>query len=391
MGDVVAGLGPCPRRDEELVGEDGGSGRHLHPPEAGERVSGLVVEPGRRGRRLRHPVDHDVGQQLVPRKDRFRVAVAVAPGPELLDDPRRLPRGRVVESVAQGLGLRSLDLRVSVLLAGVVGLARQRTLELLRRNARRRVIHAGRRLGHHHVDVQPGDLLRVLEGVPPADDAAPVAALRAVALVSEPRHQLRVDVGDLLGAEARFARLVGETVAGHRRRHDVKRVGRVAAVRGRVGQRADHLQELGHRPGPPVGDDERQRILFGGALVDEVDVEPIDHGLILIQRVEAPLRRPPVELVAPVGDQVGHVAELRPVVPPDVLQLIGQAGARQPLAQIVEHGVRHVDRERPDCRRIGLTLRGCLARRREHRTRHHHRDRTHATCQYLSCHRSTPS
>jgi len=41
---------------------------------------------------------------------------------------------------------------------------------------------------------------------------------------------------------------------------DVRRIG---AVRAGIGQRAYHVEELGNRAGPAVGEDERQRVGFG--------------------------------------------------------------------------------------------------------------------------------
>src|SRR5690606_19840989 len=111
------------RRAVELLREDRARGRLLdalgrRPEAAG--LHRLVVEP--RGRRDRpgDPVDHHVGEELILREAALDVAVAVAPGAELLDDPRGEPGGRVVEAVAERLRLGALDL----LIAGLVGLER---------------------------------------------------------------------------------------------------------------------------------------------------------------------------------------------------------------------------------------------------------------------------
>ena len=56
-------------------------------------VDHLVVEAHRGGDRLRHPVERDVGQQVVLGEAPLDVAVAVAPRPELLDDPGREASG----------------------------------------------------------------------------------------------------------------------------------------------------------------------------------------------------------------------------------------------------------------------------------------------------------
>ena len=89
-------------------------------------------------------------------------------------------------------------------------------------------------------------------------------------------------------------RLVAEAVAGQRRAHDVERVGGVAAVRGGIGERAEHLEELHDRARPAVGHDERERIGMRRADVEEVDTEPVDLGPELRKRVQPRLGRPPV-------------------------------------------------------------------------------------------------
>src|SRR5580704_12451445 len=77
----------------------------LQPP---RMVPRLVVQPRRRVYRLRDPVDHHVGQQLIARETLLDVAMTIAPRAELLDDPRRQSRRRIVEPVRQRLRLGPL-------------------------------------------------------------------------------------------------------------------------------------------------------------------------------------------------------------------------------------------------------------------------------------------
>ena len=56
-----------------------------------------------------------------------------------------------------------------------------------------------------------------------------------------------------------------------------------AAVRGRVGQRADGVEQLDDGAGPAVGHDQRQRVLVRRLDVDEVDVHAVDLGRELRQ------------------------------------------------------------------------------------------------------------
>ena len=78
----------------------------------------------------------------------------------------------------------------------------------------------------------------------------------------------------------------------------------VTAERDRVDERLDHLVELDDRAGPAVGDHQRHRVGVRRALVDEVDVDPVDLGDELVEAVERRLARAPVVLVDPVlGDR----------------------------------------------------------------------------------------
>ena len=90
------------------------------------------------------------------------------------------------------------------------------------------------------------------------DDRAPVAALRAVARVAEPAHQLDLGLRDARGIPAALVGRPGEAVAGHRRADDVE------GVAGRRRERrvaaADDLLELDDRARPAVRDDERERV-----------------------------------------------------------------------------------------------------------------------------------
>ena len=140
-------------------------------------------------------------------------------------------------------------------------------------------------------------------------------------------------------------RLVAEPVAGHRRAHDVERVGRVAAVARRIAQRLDDVEELDDRARPAVGEHERERAGVRRRRVEHLDAEAVGradvgHEAQLLEAVQLGLDPAPVVAVGPVGAQLLDVGErdaLRPVV--DGLPL-RPAGAGEPLAQVVEVGLR---------------------------------------------------
>ncbi len=185
------------------------------------------------------------------------------------------------------------------------------------------------------------------------DEGTHVAALGDVAGVAEAVHQLRPRACGAAGVPADLGRLAREAVAGQRRQHEVERVLGASAVRGRVGQRADGLQQLDHRAGPAVRHDQRQRVLMLRAHVDEVDVDAVDLGRELRQRVEFRLGLAPVVVGRPVAGELLHRRELhalRPIV--DEL-LARPARRRDAPAQVVELLLRNVDVE-------GTDLGGCL-------------------------------
>jgi hypothetical protein len=78
---------------------------------------------------------------------------------------------------------------------------------------------------------------------------------------------------------------------------------RIGSVRRGVGERIDDLKLLDGRARPPVGHDERQRILMLGAHVDEVDVHPVDLGDEVGQGGEALFELAPVVIGGPIGSQ----------------------------------------------------------------------------------------
>jgi hypothetical protein len=139
---------------------------------------------------------------------------------------------------------------------------------------------------HQQVGVDADQPLGGLAAHGVGDHGADVAALGDIPAMAETTHQLGPGVCGAAGVPADRGRLGGEAVAGQRRHHQVEGVGGRSAVGGRVGEGADDLEQLDHRAGPAVGHEQRQRVLVGRADVEEVDVDPVDLGRELRQRVE---------------------------------------------------------------------------------------------------------
>ncbi len=341
--DVVHPLRPRARRAHDLLGERGVGRRHLDASAVRHRPRGVearVVGPEGRVDGAGHPVDHHVGEQLVLGEAPLHLPVAVAPAPELLHDPRGQPRRGVAEPEGEGLRPRALDPLIARLLpleAREVG----EVLLLLGSGIGRRLDVAAER---EQVDVDADEPLRISKRQSGGDEAAPVAALRAPALVAQHvGHQRGERVGHLDDPEARLARGVGETVAGQRRRDHRERIGGVAAEARGIGEHGDDLVELPHRARPPVGDQERQRPGAAALLVDEMEVDAGHLRDELAERVEPGLVRAPVVAVLPVGDELLHVGEAGAIGPLLPGSLIRPAHAGQPLAQVGERRLRDVD------------------------------------------------
>ena len=190
--------------------------------------------------------------------------------------------------------------------------------------------------------------LRCLAAHCVGDGGAHVATLGDVAGIAEAAHQLRPRRRDAADVPAELRRLCREAVAGQGRQHQVERVLGATAVRGRVRERADDLQQLDDRAGPAVRHDQRHRVLVPRLHVDEVDVHPVDLGRELRQRVQSRLARAPVVIGRPVARERLHRRQLH-ALRPICDELSGRPARRvDAAAQLIELLLRNVYPERAD-------------------------------------------
>src|SRR5271168_1766983 len=84
----------------------------------------------------------------------------------------------------------------------------------------------------------------------------------------------------------------------------MERVRRAPLVGRGIGERLDDLQLLDDRAGPPVRDDQRQRVLALRANVDEMDVQAVDLGDEMRQGVQTRLALAPVIVRPPVASKL---------------------------------------------------------------------------------------
>ena len=113
-----------------------------------------------------------------------------------------------------------------------------------------------------------------------------------------------------VGIPAGRGRLSRKPIARQRRDYYIKSVFRLSTIGSRIGERADDLQLLNDRSGPPVRDDDRQSVGMLRTHVNEVDVEPIDRGDELRQGVQPRLHLSPVVIGRPIVRELLHGREL---------------------------------------------------------------------------------
>ena len=195
-----------------------------------------------------------------------------------------------------------------------------------------------------------GHVLRRVHAEPRGDQAAPVPALRHVAVVAEHRgHQVVPDAGDRAGADRGRGR--GKPAVARQARHDhVEGVLDPAAEALRVRERTDDPLELHERAGPAVGQHQRQGIGAAAALHDHVQAMVADAGDELGPAVQARLGRAPVVAVPPVLEQAAEVVGLDSVLPARVDGRAGQPRVLEPAGQVLQDFRRDVDPERGEPR-----------------------------------------
>jgi hypothetical protein len=193
-----------------------------------------------------------------------------------------------------------------------------------------------------YADHARGLLPAHLDGERPAT----AAALHAVPLVAEPAHDL-VERGGAAGG--------GPPGRGERAR--VRDAGVIDQDQVEVGaQVLDDRQVEGERAGPVVGDQQRDRLGVVGADVREVQRLPVDLGEELRQRVEPGLGGTPVEVALPVPREALQVVDRDAAAPALAGDLDAPSGAGEPVAQVVQVGLRDVDAEGADVgHRLGLS------------------------------------
>ena len=109
-----------------------------------------------------------------------------------------------------------------------------------------------------------------------------------------------------------------------------------------------HVEHLDDRAGPAVRDDHRQRVLVWRLHVDEVDIETVDLGQELWERVQPRLEPAEVVLVAPIPDELAHRGQGHALRLVGHGLLLGEPCRRQASTQIIEILLEDADLEGAD-------------------------------------------
>ena len=202
----------------------------------------------------------------------------------------------------------------------------------------RRGVLQGVELAPHgeQVEVDAGDALGIPVPEHRADEPAPVAALRAEALVAELDHELREALRDLPYPETPLPRLERQAVARQRGRHHVE------VLR----QERDQLVELEHRAWPAVRNEQGQGLRISRARMDEMQLDALQRQLELRESVQLRFPGAPVEARAPGFAQFLCIGQAGTGGPGLERRLVGPARARKAFFQFGKRCFRDLQAKR---------------------------------------------
>ncbi len=142
----------------------------------------------------------------------------------------------------------------------------------------------------------------------------------------------------------------------------MERVGRRTAVRGGIGQWLNDLHLFDDRAGPAVRDDHGQCAFMPRAHVDEMNVESVDFGDELRQRVQPGLDLAPIVLSRPIAREGLSRRELHALRGIGDRLPLGPLRRGDPAAELVELLLGDVDAEGADggLGHVGLRTTGGL-------------------------------
>ena len=128
----------------------------------------------------------------------------------------------------------------------------------------------------------------------------------------------------------------------------MKCIFRIATVFLRFAQRSKHFHEFDDRARPAMGHHQGQRIRITRADVQEMDIQTVDFGHELRNRVQPAFGLTPVVLIGPVSDYVFNVRKRHSLRPVFGRFGVRPAGRPQTPFQVVKLIVMDLDGEGAD-------------------------------------------
>ena len=117
---------------------------------------------------------------------------------------------------------------------------------------------------------------------------------------------------------------------------------------GGVGEEREDVEVLDERAREAVREDDRQRRRPVSALVHEVDTVAVDQRAVVREAVQLSLPLAPVEVVGPGLEEGVQIVAVGSMVPAGPGRVVRPARAPDPVAQVGQNRLVHVDRERFD-------------------------------------------
>src|SRR6266699_5785492 len=112
-----------------------------------------------------------------------------------------------------------------------------------------------------------------------------------------------------------------------------------------IGERLDNLVHLKEGARPAMRDKQRDGARSFAFDMDKVQTEAVNGGPELWKTVQQAFLCAPVIGIAPVGNQLLEIVQVRPIVPASTGYLVRPAGALQALLQIAENVIIDLDRK----------------------------------------------
>ena len=167
------------------------------------------------------------------------------------------------------------------------------------------------------------------------DRRTPVATVRGERPIAQDfAHQLHPQRSGGAHRDTGLFQRTGKRIARQSGDHHVEGVGRIAAERGGIAERSDHMLKVPERPRPAVREHQRHRVRTLPPHVDVLQRHVVEHDAVVVPLVEGGLEAGEVEALTPVLERLLQPLLVDAVAPVVVAVVAGPAGAGQPVTKV---------------------------------------------------------